>query len=514
MENIMAISAHKRLAIALEHAQNAAINHIIQSSHLKAIDLKLLVAQGFLKQIIRGWYLLDADHMARTTGDSVLWQESYRTFLGQYLSSHFGQDYHLSPEDSLDIHTGMPLLPKGIIVYVNVDTRRNLELPGGLILQTLKRPEKYSVCQPIDRHGLRILDLPDALMLVIPNWYRKHPLEVQLALAMVDIQSLARSAVNIANLQAAGRIIGAYQKMGIQGSADYLQNILEQAGFEKIKYEIVDPLENIKLNFNKNNLPKSPYAGRIHALWHNMRETIIELFPPAKKTESTEKILLHIDDLYVNDAYHSLSIEGYRVTPELITKIREGQWNPDRNQQDKEQVDALAAKGYALAFQEVKQTVTHLLETKNNTDLSQSIARWYAALFSPCVQAGIIRAEDIAGYRNRPVYIRGSRHVPLPYDALRDAMETLFLELTTEQHPAVCAVMGHFLIGYIHPYPDGNGRMARFLMNALFSARGYPWTIIRLEERQAYMASLEKASCDGNIKPFVELILAAMKYKF
>ncbi len=45
---------------------------------------------------------------------------------------------------------------------------------------------------------------------------------------------------------------------------------------------------------------------------------------------------------------------------------------------------------------------------------------------------------------------------------------------------------------YVHPYMDGNGRMARFLMNTMMAAAGYPWTVIPLSERKTYMAALEK----------------------
>lgn len=38
-------------------------------------------------------------------------------------------------------------------------------------------------------------------------------------------------------------------------------------------------------------------------------------------------------------------------------------------------------------------------------------------------------------------------------------------------------------MGYVHPYPDGNGRMARFLMNAMLAAGSYPWTVVRVEDR-------------------------------
>jgi len=44
-------------------------------------------------------------------------------------------------------------------------------------------------------------------------------------------------------------------------------------------------------------------------------------------------------------------------------------------------------------------------------------------------------------------------------------------------HPGVRAVLGRWLFGYIHPYPDGNGRMARFVMNAMLASGGYPWTV-------------------------------------
>ena len=44
------------------------------------------------------------------------------------------------------------------------------------------------------------------------------------------------------------------------------------------------------------------------------------------------------------DAYHSLSIEGYRVSPELIEKVRVGNWKPE--EEDKEHKNALVAVSY------------------------------------------------------------------------------------------------------------------------------------------------------------------------
>ena len=51
-------------------------------------------------------------------------------------------------------------------------------------------------------------------------------------------------------------------------------------------------------------------------------------------------------DVYVTDANHSLSIGGYRVTPDLIERGRSGRWNPDLEDEDKTHRNALAARGY------------------------------------------------------------------------------------------------------------------------------------------------------------------------
>jgi hypothetical protein len=53
--------------------------------------------------------------------------------------------------------------------------------------------------------------------------------------------------------------------------------------------------------------------------------------------------------------------------------------------------------------------------------------------------------------------------------------------------------------------------MGRFLMNVILAAGGYPWTIIPVEKRDDYMASLESASIHQDIKPFAELLATLVK---
>lgn len=95
-------------------------------------------------------------------------------------------------------------------------------------------------------------------------------------------------------------------------------------------------------------------------------------------------------------------------------------------------------------------------------------------MFQFCVGAGLIPPSALAGYRNEAVYLRNSRYVPPRWEAVRDAMPALFDLLGNEPVPSVRAVLGHWLLGYVHPYPDGNERIERFLMNAMLASRGCP----------------------------------------
>ena len=107
----MAKKAHELLVDALESASNAAVDNIVQSRFIKEKQLTRLKKAGFLKPIIRGWYLLDADLSTPETGTSVLWHESYWPFIEQYLRERLGDAYILSAEQSLDLQTGCGLLP-------------------------------------------------------------------------------------------------------------------------------------------------------------------------------------------------------------------------------------------------------------------------------------------------------------------------------------------------------------------------------------------------------------------
>ena len=90
-------------------------------------------------------------------------------------------------------------------------------------------------------------------------------------------------------------------------------------------------------------------------------------------------------------------------------------------------------------------------------------------------------------------------------------MPVYFELLATEPHAAVRAVLGHFLFVYIHPYMDGNGRLARFIFNAMLVTGGYGWTVVPLQQRRPYMDALEQASSGRDIRLLARLFVALVR---
>ena len=123
---------------------------------------------------------------------------------------------------------------------------------------------------------------------------------------------------------------------------------------------------------------------------------MLAAFPaPPGIPDRPEAYLRAVEEAYVTDAYHSLSIEGYRVSRELIERVRSGGWNPEANAEDRQNRNALAARGYYEAFVAVKASVEKVLRGGNGGAVADADhAEWYRRLFGPSVTAGIIGAAD------------------------------------------------------------------------------------------------------------------------
>lgn len=72
-------------------------------------------------------------------------------------------------------------------------------------------------------------------------------------------------------------------------------------------------------------------------------------------------------------------------------------------------------------------------------------------------------------------------------------------------NPIILAAEFHYRFVRIHPFDDGNGRIARILMNFILMQYGYPPAIIKTADRQNYFSALQQAD-SGIFEPFFEYI--------
>lgn len=493
------------LANALQRVRARAADEIIRGPEISRADRVLLSKRGFLVEIIKGWYALTTPQAG--PGDTTFWHAHFWGFASAYLRHRFGQNYSLSAECSLDLWTGNTSTPSQLIVIAGKGGNSTVELPNRTSL--LLYADRKNLPRPTElRQGVQLMPLGTSLVRASPAFFRHSPANAEIALRLVRPDDLTRLLLGDAGSPAvAGRLVGALRHCGLTEPANRLAADLESAGFEfnETNPFVVPPQLPAGLLFS------SPYVGRLKALWQHLRPVVDKLFPAPPGAPPAKIYLNRVTEIYSHDAYHSLSIEGYQVTPELIMRIAMGEWNPAITGTDQAQVNAMAAKGYHASFQAVLATLRKILAGRPAPPLvNHDLPAWYRALFSPSVQAGLLPAHALAGYRNRPVFIRGSEHVPPPHEAVPELLDTLFAHLALEPSAGVQAILGHFLFVYIHPYSDGNGRIGRFIMNTLLASGGYPWTVIRVEHRKSYMAALENASVRSDISDFTRFVASEM----
>lgn len=491
---------------ALEALQKQGIV-AVRSADLSRTNRQRLVKGGFLQEVMKGWYIPSRPDEAR--GESTAWYASFWAFCAAYLTARFGEDWLLSPEQSLLLHTGNRSVPRQLLVRSPKARNQvtNLAYDTSLLENRAALSPKHHT-HTLD--GLRVFTVPAALVAAGPGFFRQWPNEARTALAMIrDASDVLSVLLEGGHSVIAGRLAGAFRNIGREKIADEILMTMRSVDYDVRE---IDPFEE-PTPFAVPARAPSPYVMRMQLTWQAMRGPVMEIIPKAPRlVRYKDAYLKTVEEAYADDAYHSLSIEGYRVTRELIERVRSGAWDPDQNEVDIAQRDALAAKGYHEAFQLVKQTVADILDGKNPGEAADDDhSSWYRAFFGQSVRAGILSASDLAGYRNDQVHIRNAKHVPPNKEAVRDLMPAYFELLREETDPAVRVALGHFMFVYIHPYMDGNGRMGRFLMNVMLASGGYPWTVIPVERRTEYMEALESASTESNIEPFAGFLAGLIR---
>lgn len=152
--------------------------------------------------------------------------------------------------------------------------------------------------------------------------------------------------------------------------------------------------------------------------------------------------------------------------------------------------------GHAKAYDKIIQLASN--ETFTEDDIKSLHKLFYEKIDS----------EKAGKYRTSQVIITGSDvELPKPSE-LESKIKDFILQLPklkSELHPIEYAAMVHIIFVNIHPFTDGNGRVARLLMNLALLQSGYNVVIIPPVVRADYISALQETN-KGNNTDFINFI--------
>jgi Fic family protein len=196
----------------------------------------------------------------------------------------------------------------------------------------------------------------------------------------------------------------------------------------------------------------------------------------------------------VSAVWSSNAIEGFTYT-EMDTKIL---LEDGLTAGGKPLRDALAVIGHAEAYD-------HMFTLLRRRDLTEADVLRFHALLN-----GSLDNEAHPGvYRQTPIFVTGSEYKFPDPEEVPGLMEKFFQQIAADRHrhhPVAFAAHIHKALVTIHPFTDGNGRVARLAMNTILIQDGFLPTIIPPVLRHEYYQTLQTAQIQNNERPFIEFI--------
>lgn len=200
------------------------------------------------------------------------------------------------------------------------------------------------------------------------------------------------------------------------------------------------------------------------------------------------------EEIRLLHTYHSNAIEGNTLTlQETKLVVQEGITIGGKSLKEH-----LEATGNAMAFERIEE----LSKTRKKIDLVTVLE------LHEIVCRGIL--VDAGRYRTQNVRIVGAKTRPPDFSKVPALMDELIKKVSSmKSHPIVKTAYLHHKFVAIHPYSDGNGRVARLVSNLLLLRSGYPPVVLKKDDRKKYYDSLRKAD-SKNLDPFANFIARAL----
>ena len=201
-----------------------------------------------------------------------------------------------------------------------------------------------------------------------------------------------------------------------------------------------------------------------------------------------------IEDIRLRHTYHSDAIEGNTLTlQETKLVLEEG-----ITIGGKPLKDHIEAKNDAEAFD----LMMDLVHAKK--DISQETIQQIHEYVTKGTQ------QNPGQYRTGNVRITGADTKPPSYLKVIPLMDTYVQNIKELQlHPLKKAAFIHHELVRIHPFWDGNGRVARLLTNFYLMRKEYPPIVVKKEDRKKYYQALNKAD-HGALSDLAMVIVRAV----
>ncbi|KKQ96020.1 MAG: filamentation induced by cAMP protein Fic [Parcubacteria group bacterium GW2011_GWC2_39_11] len=203
-----------------------------------------------------------------------------------------------------------------------------------------------------------------------------------------------------------------------------------------------------------------------------------------KSSEHKNVILEILDNPDIRDqfilklTYHSNSMEGSTLTePDTAAILFDNAALPNRSL-----TEQLEAKNHQTALNYLFDYISKKKKIDENL-----VLRIHGILMNG------VRA-DAGVYRDHAVRITGVNLPTANYMSVPKLMSGVMIRAAEKTKDIIALSAGiHRKFEQIHPFSDGNGRVGRLLMNAMFLKENFAPAIIRQEEKQLYCIYLYRA---------------------
>lgn len=222
--------------------------------------------------------------------------------------------------------------------------------------------------------------------------------------------------------------------------------------------------------------------------------------------------------LRIESNYHSNAIEGNQLTlGETRSLILHG-----LTAHGKPMRDHLDVQGHDDAIKAVEEAIreAHGLNEVFIRNLHRVLMKepYEAEAIAPDGTPAKRRIA-IGEYKTMPNNVRtstGETYYFTPPEQVRPEMTDLIDwyrdQEAAGEHPIIIAATFHYRFVRIHPFDDGNGRMARLLMNLILLKHGYTVAIVAREKRDPYLEELERADRSEDLTQFIDFIASCCHY--